>query len=144
MAAISAVSAIAVAAVTCDVQHRTSFTYHSSSSTLHFPISKSHISLARRSVADLAVQWGKRISDTGAALAGVVCRSGYNVQVVVGEDEHEEILVRRFKREVFKAGVINECKRRKFFENKQDEKKRKRHEAGRRNRKRSVYFKLVD
>lgn len=48
--------------------------------------------------------------------------------------------MRRFKREVFKAGVITECKRRKFFENRQDEKKRKRHEAGRRNRRRSVSF----
>ncbi|OAY86126.1 uncharacterized protein LOC109724655 [Ananas comosus] len=63
-------------------------------------------------------------------------RAGYNVQVVVGEDEPEEVLLRRFRREVSKAGVIQECKRRRFFENKQEERKRKAREAGRRNRRR--------
>ncbi|MQM08836.1 hypothetical protein Taro_041691 [Colocasia esculenta] len=62
--------------------------------------------------------------------------SGYNVQVTVGEDEPEEVLLRRFRREVTRAGVIQECKRRRFFENKQEEKKRKAREAGRRNRRR--------
>ncbi|CAA7407639.1 unnamed protein product [Spirodela intermedia] len=61
---------------------------------------------------------------------------GYNVQVVVVEDEPDEVLLRRFRREVTKAGVIQECKRRRFFENKQEEKKRKAREAGRRNRRR--------
>ncbi|XP_077216474.1 small ribosomal subunit protein bS21c-like [Tasmannia lanceolata] len=63
-------------------------------------------------------------------------RSGYNVQVMVDEGEPEEVLLRRFKREVSKAGVIQECKRRRFFENKQEEKKRKVREAGKRNRRR--------
>ncbi|XP_073000867.1 small ribosomal subunit protein bS21c [Typha latifolia] len=63
-------------------------------------------------------------------------RSGYNVQIVVDEDEPEEVLLRRFRREVSKAGVIQECKRRRFFENKQEEKKRKAREASRRNRRR--------
>nr|CAD1831670.1 unnamed protein product [Ananas comosus var. bracteatus] len=65
-------------------------------------------------------------------------RAGYNVQVVVGEDEPEEVLLRRFRREVSKAGVIQECKRRRFFENKQEERKRKAREAGRRNRRRRL------
>ncbi|ONK78972.1 uncharacterized protein A4U43_C01F1560 [Asparagus officinalis] len=63
-------------------------------------------------------------------------KSGYNVQVIVDEDEPEEVLLRRFRREVAKAGVIQECRRRRFFENTQEEKKRKKKEAARRNRRR--------
>ncbi|KAK6250208.1 hypothetical protein QUC31_007698 [Theobroma cacao] len=60
----------------------------------------------------------------------------YNVQVVVAENEPEEKLLGRFRRAVFKAGVIQECKRRRFFESSQDKKKRKAREASKRNRKR--------
>lgn len=63
-------------------------------------------------------------------------RSAYNVQVVVADNEPEERLLNRFRREVMRAGVIQECKRRRFFENAQDEKKRKTREAAKRNRKR--------
>ncbi|KAJ0984376.1 hypothetical protein J5N97_002732 [Dioscorea zingiberensis] len=63
-------------------------------------------------------------------------RSGYNVQIVVDEGESEEALLRRFRREVSKAGIIQECKRRRFYENPQEEKKRKAREASRRNRRR--------
>ncbi|XP_052195137.1 30S ribosomal protein S21, chloroplastic [Diospyros lotus] len=63
-------------------------------------------------------------------------RSAYNVQVIVDENEPEEKLLGRFRREVMRAGVIQECKRRRFFENKQDEKKRKSREAAKRNRRR--------
>ncbi|URD78882.1 Cyclin-dependent kinase [Musa troglodytarum] len=61
------------------------------------------------------------------ALANLFYARGgyYNAQVVVGEDEPEEVLLRRFKREVMKAGVIQECKRRRWFENEQEKKKRK-------------------
>ncbi|TKY63094.1 30S ribosomal protein S21 [Spatholobus suberectus] len=59
-------------------------------------------------------------------------RSAYNVQVVVDENEPEERLLNRFRREVMRAGVIQECKRRRFFENKQEEKKRKSREAAKR------------
>ncbi|OIV90109.1 hypothetical protein TanjilG_01563 [Lupinus angustifolius] len=62
-------------------------------------------------------------------------KSAYNVQVVVGDDETEERLLNRFRREVMKAGVIQECKRRRYYENKHDKKKRKAREASRRNRK---------
>ncbi|XP_010554107.1 PREDICTED: uncharacterized protein LOC104823979 [Tarenaya hassleriana] len=62
--------------------------------------------------------------------------SGYNVQVLVDENEPEERLLNRFRREVMRAGVIQECKRRRFFENKQDEKKRRTRDAAKRNRKR--------
>ncbi|KAK6928521.1 Ribosomal protein S21 [Dillenia turbinata] len=63
-------------------------------------------------------------------------RSAYNVQVIVEDNEPEEKLLNRFRREVMKAGVIQECKRRRFFENKQDERKRKSREAAKRNRRR--------
>ncbi|KAI3884979.1 hypothetical protein MKW98_002371 [Papaver atlanticum] len=71
-------------------------------------------------------------------------KTAYNVQVVVDEDEPEEVLLRRFKREVFRAGVINECKRRRFFENKQEEKKRKHKEAAKRNRRRRPFVQRPD
>lgn len=63
-------------------------------------------------------------------------RSAYNVQVIVDDNEPEEKLLGRFRREVMRAGIIQECKRRKYHENKQDEKKRKTREAAKRNRRR--------
>ncbi|XP_057488766.1 30S ribosomal protein S21, chloroplastic-like [Actinidia eriantha] len=66
----------------------------------------------------------------------VFFKSTFNVQVDVGEDEPEEVLVSRFRREVFRAGVIQEVKRRRFFENMKDKKKRKSQEAAKRNRRR--------
>ncbi|XWS37152.1 hypothetical protein CRYUN_Cryun19dG0018400 [Craigia yunnanensis] len=60
----------------------------------------------------------------------------YNVQVVVAENEPEEKLLGRFRRAVFKAGVIQECKRRRFFETSREKKRRKAREASKRNRKR--------
>ncbi|KAF6155339.1 hypothetical protein GIB67_019865 [Kingdonia uniflora] len=65
-------------------------------------------------------------------------KSAYNVQIIVDEDEPEEVLLRRFRREVMKAGVITECKRRKHFENTQDERKRRVRDAAKRNKRRSV------
>lgn len=70
-------------------------------------------------------------------------RSGYNVQVIVDDKEPEERLLGRFRREVMRAGVIQECKRRRFFETKQDEKKRKTREAAKRNRRRFISLSLA-
>ncbi|KAF3683383.1 30S ribosomal protein S21, chloroplastic [Capsicum annuum] len=67
-------------------------------------------------------------------------RSAYNFQVFVGENEPEEKLISRFRREVLRAGVIQESKRRRFFESTQAKKKRKHRDAARRNRKRSRSF----
>ena len=66
-----------------------------------------------------------------------------NVTLVVGEDEHEEKLIGRFRREVLKAGVLRECRRRRFFECSQDKRKRKSREAARRNRKRFAWFRFL-
>ncbi|CAJ1943703.1 unnamed protein product [Sphenostylis stenocarpa] len=86
-------------------------------------------------------------SDSGVSIKGVLYpalahsntlffKSAYNVQIVVGDDEPEDRIVYRFKKEVLKAGVLQECRRRRFFENKHDKIKRKAREASRRNRKR--------
>lgn len=56
------------------------------------------------------------------------------------DNEPEEKLLGRFRREVMRAGVIQECKRRRFFENKQDEKKRRTRDAAKRNRRRLVWL----
>ncbi|KAG6524488.1 hypothetical protein ZIOFF_014399 [Zingiber officinale] len=49
----------------------------------------------------------------------------YNAQVVFPDDELDESLLWRFKREVIKAGVLQEYKRRRWFENTVEKKKRK-------------------
>ncbi|KAK9726751.1 hypothetical protein RND81_05G234800 [Saponaria officinalis] len=67
----------------------------------------------------------------------------YNVQVVVEDNEAEERLLGRFRREVFRAGIIQESKRRRFFENSQDKKKRKTREAAKKNRARRPRPKVV-
>lgn len=61
------------------------------------------------------------------------------MQVAVGDDELEEVLLRRFKREVMRAGVIQECKRRRLFGKMQVKKKHKARETARMNRRRSDY-----
>ncbi|KAG9157752.1 hypothetical protein Leryth_017854 [Lithospermum erythrorhizon] len=66
-------------------------------------------------------------------------RSAYNVQVIVDDNEPEEKLLNRFRREVMRAGVVQECKRRRYFETKQDKEKRKTREAAKRNRKRRPF-----
>ena len=60
----------------------------------------------------------------------------FNVEVKAKEDEPVDKLINRFRKEVMKAGVLQDCKRRRFFENKHDKKKRKARDAARRNRKR--------
>ncbi|GAV68012.1 Ribosomal_S21 domain-containing protein [Cephalotus follicularis] len=63
-------------------------------------------------------------------------KSAYNVQIIVEENESEEKLAGRFRRAVSRAGIINECRRRRFFENSRDKRKRKSREAALKNRKR--------
>ena len=66
-------------------------------------------------------------------------KSAYNVQVIPGVNEDEDKLLSRFRREVFKAGVLQECRRRRFFENSHDKRKRKSRDAARRNRTRKRF-----
>lgn len=54
------------------------------------------------------------------------------VQVFVGEDEPADSVVRRFRKAVMQAGVIPECRRRRFHETPQDIVKRKQQNARRR------------
>ncbi|KAJ0585564.1 putative ribosomal protein S21 [Helianthus annuus] len=65
-------------------------------------------------------------------------KTPYNVQVIVGPDESEESLIGRFRREVFRANIIQECKRRRFFETNQEMRKRKIRDAARRRSRRNV------
>ncbi|KAF2596612.1 hypothetical protein F2Q68_00011655 [Brassica cretica] len=110
----------------------------------------------RRNKNDLAIE--KPPSSTASLsseLASVICpslayantlffsSSGYNVQVFVEDNESEERLVNRFRREVMRTGVIQECKRRRYFENKQDEKKRRTRDAAKRNKKRRPFAKFT-
>ncbi|KAL7152826.1 hypothetical protein ABFS83_04G124700 [Erythranthe nasuta] len=69
-------------------------------------------------------------------------KAAYNVQVIVGEDESEEALVGRFRREIFRYGILRECRRRLFFECNQKKRIRKAKEAARRYRKRRPYKKV--
>jgi ribosomal protein S21 len=68
----------------------------------------------------------------GLPPTAVVAAKGYNVQILVDENEGESIF-RRFRREVMRAGVLQEIKRRRRYESKTDEKKREAPEARRRN-----------
>ena len=52
-------------------------------------------------------------------------------EVVVGDGESIEAALRRFKREVIKAGIILEVKKRKHYESPRQRKKRKKEEAKR-------------
>ncbi|KAJ4870414.1 Ribosomal protein S21 family protein [Raphanus sativus] len=67
----------------------------------------------------------------------VFFKSGnYNVEVVPKDGESEEQLVNDFKRSVFRAGVLQETRRRRFFESSQEKRKRKTKEAAKKYRKR--------
>eukprot|EP00850_Spirogloea_muscicola_P018107 SM000162S02385 [mRNA] locus=s162:283592:284470:+ [translate_table: standard] len=52
-------------------------------------------------------------------------------QVFVGETESPDSVVRRFRKQVMQAGVIQECRRRRYFETPQDIVKRKQQAARR-------------
>ncbi|KAG7539026.1 Ribosomal protein S21 [Arabidopsis suecica] len=67
----------------------------------------------------------------------VFFKSGYyNVEVVPKEGESEEQLLNDFKRSCFRAGVLQESRRRRFFESSQEKRIRKTKEAAKKYRKR--------
>lgn len=69
----------------------------------------------------------------------VFFKSGnYNVEVVPKDGESEEQLLNDFKRSCFRAGVLQESRRRRFFESSQEKTKRKTKEAAKKYRKRLV------
>ncbi|KAG2301533.1 hypothetical protein Bca4012_059782 [Brassica carinata] len=119
--------------------------------TLPTPTTVSH-----RRKNDLAIEEPPSTNASlSSELASVICpslaysntlffsSSGYNVQVFVEDNESEERLVNRFRREVMRTGVIQECKRRRYFENKQDEKKRRTRDAAKRNKKRRPFARFT-
>ncbi|KAJ0238234.1 hypothetical protein HA466_0243310 [Hirschfeldia incana] len=87
---------------------------------------------------DDVVFTNKRVAYPSLASANLVYfKSGnYNVEVVPKEGETEEQLVNDFKRSVFRAGVMQETRRRRFFESAQEKRKRKTKEAAKKYRKR--------
>ncbi|KAJ0230126.1 Ribosomal protein S21 family protein [Hirschfeldia incana] len=121
--------------------------------TLPTPPTVSH----NRRKNDLAIEEppSNSTASLSSELASVICpslaysntlffsSSGYNVQVFVEDNESEERLVNRFRREVMRTGIIQECKRRRYFENKQDEKKRRTRDAAKRNKKRRPFAKFT-
>lgn len=60
-------------------------------------------------------------------------------QVIVGENEHIESALRRFKREVSKAGIFPDMRKNRHFETPQEKHKRK-EVARHRQRKRSSRY----
>ncbi|CAH8280656.1 unnamed protein product [Arabidopsis lyrata] len=67
----------------------------------------------------------------------VFFKSGYyNVEVVPKDGESEEQLLNDFKRSCFRAGVLQESRRRRFFESSQEKRIRKTKEAAKKYRKR--------
>ncbi|EFN57431.1 hypothetical protein CHLNCDRAFT_142894 [Chlorella variabilis] len=80
----------------------------------------------------------KQASNGTAQKLAMKSRSTYQVQVVVGDDEPQDNALKRFRREVMSAGkhrthrsfcVIPEVRRRRYFENSVDAKKRKHKES---------------
>lgn len=55
-------------------------------------------------------------------------------QVLLDENEPLESALRRFKRQVSKAGILADVKKRRFFETPYDKRKRKAEEARRKQR----------
>lgn len=57
----------------------------------------------------------------------LVCpaHQSYQVDIVVGPDEPQDSAMKRFRREVMSAGLVQEVRRRRNFENSVDKKKRK-------------------
>jgi len=47
------------------------------------------------------------------------------MQIVVGPDEPQDSAMKRFRREVMSTGLVQEVRRRRYFENSVDAKKRK-------------------
>ncbi|KAI8108632.1 hypothetical protein M9434_006655 [Picochlorum sp. BPE23] len=52
-------------------------------------------------------------------------KQSYQVDIVVGPDEPQDSAMKRFRREVMSAGLVQEVRRRRYFENSVDARKRK-------------------
>eukprot|EP00887_Chlorella_sp_A99_P001576 scaffold8.g1576.t1 len=90
--------------------------------------SMGQLTLARRPVVQRAQQQRQPFVANGSRVA-MKGRNSFQVEVVVGEDEPQDNAMKRFRREVIYAGVIPEVRRRRYFENNADAKKRKTKES---------------
>eukprot|EP00873_Tetraselmis_striata_P044345 jgi/Tetstr1/464609/TSEL_009364.t2 len=75
------------------------------------------------------------VSNGTAAKLAMKSKKTYNVEVAVGVDEPADSALRRFRRAVTSSGVIPELRRRRYFENTQDMRKRKVKELRMKNKK---------
>jgi ribosomal protein S21 len=100
---------------------------HASRST-NFPDLSFLSSLTTSAIDNLAM-----VSPSLAYANTLYFKFGFNVQINVKENEPEESILFRFKKAVIRARVLQECRRRRFFESTQDKKKRKTRDAARRN-----------
>jgi len=79
------------------------------------------ITLSLSTIVTVAQQ-PKQKSAPGVAFA---FKGAYQTEINVGEGENGEAALRRFRKQVMNSGHINEVRRRRYFENKQDILKRK-------------------
>eukprot|EP00475_Leptophrys_vorax_P030029 TRINITY_DN4463_c0_g1_i1.p1 TRINITY_DN4463_c0_g1~~TRINITY_DN4463_c0_g1_i1.p1 ORF type:complete len:178 (+),score=6.02 TRINITY_DN4463_c0_g1_i1:149-682(+) len=125
--ALSASTAAPRALVRCSAAEPTPSTVRVASSGLPAAFSRS-LSLST-SATDASVS--AAIDPSSAYMTAMWAKSTYNVQILVGESEATESVVRRFKKTCLEADIVNECRRRRFFETTQDIKKRKFRDAAR-------------
>ncbi|KAL0535325.1 hypothetical protein IC582_029654 [Cucumis melo] len=125
------------AAATSSITNFFSFLSISKSSQIHHnSVSINFQSLPKSKQTRLFASRGN-VASSSQEPKGVSSRIlNYNVLITVGENESEDQVVNRFRTQVLRAGILQECKRRRFFENSQAKRKRKAREAAKRNRKR--------
>ncbi|XP_057817263.1 small ribosomal subunit protein bS21c [Cryptomeria japonica] len=63
--------------------------------------------------------------NSGSVIPIVRSRRGINAEIFVGPDESDESIVKRFRKAMWNSGAFGEMRRRRFYENKQDIRKRK-------------------
>lgn len=90
---------------------------------LHLPFSKTVSSFTSRQLPHcLPLKTQNNDSNLLVCKAKNGC---FNVEVVIEDDEPMDVYVRHFQREVARAGIVQEWRRRKFFESEKEERKRK-------------------
>ncbi|KAL4517237.1 hypothetical protein Ndes2437B_g06841 [Nannochloris sp. 'desiccata'] len=69
------------------------------------------------------------VSNGNAQRLAMKAKHTFQVEVVVGSDEPQDMAMKRFRREVMSTGLVQEVRRRRYFENSVELKKRKDRES---------------
>lgn len=77
---------------------------------------------------------GPFVSNGNAQKTSMKKAHSLQVEIVVGQDEPQDVALKRFRREVMNVGVIMEVRRRRYFETPIDIVKRKQKEKGLKNK----------